>query len=364
MSNQKKIRDLERLLKRKQAVNDNCDIIIQKIADLKEAKEEVKNEEKKRKNAVKYHMVKFIERKKLTRLIRSLETKLKSGEEEGGGDKKRSKIEKKIKKLKEDLAYVMYFPTEFKYVALYAGNGDASASSSSSSSGPTNTGSEQARTIALAAWRNDVKQEGITDKVTHAMKVEYTGGSSSGKKSASSSSSLRGESIGVDDEDNEIYGDSNTQEKEGGHRPDDGQLVPPPSRNSKKSIISSTFLNSSSSGSSSSSKEVVHPAYDGKKIDNKKRKSNQDNEDNAEGQGHKSKRSVPAEDVVGDNNGVEGDAFFVEEAGGGAAAVLDTDGPTDELKNIKSMLSAHGGKWSERHKKKRVFKNDRRINRK
>jgi hypothetical protein len=96
-SNQKRIRDLERLIKKH---GESADLL-QKLEQAKNAKEEVVINEKTRKNATKYHMVKFLERKKLTRMIRSVETNIKK--KEGNS----ADLELKRKKLMEDLAYVM-----------------------------------------------------------------------------------------------------------------------------------------------------------------------------------------------------------------------------------------------------------------
>jgi hypothetical protein len=101
MSNQKKLRDLERLLRKKQASNEDCDLLLKKIDEVKSIKETAKLNERSRKYAKKYHLIKFVERKKITRNIRSIETKIKS-------EKPSKEISKELKRLKEDLAYIMF----------------------------------------------------------------------------------------------------------------------------------------------------------------------------------------------------------------------------------------------------------------
>lgn len=97
-SNQKKIRDIQRQMKR--FGSDNPELI-KRLEELKAVKEDVQIKEKLRKNSVKYHMVKFIERKKVTRAIRSLDSKI--AKNEGNVDE----LKAKKAQLEEDLAYVM-----------------------------------------------------------------------------------------------------------------------------------------------------------------------------------------------------------------------------------------------------------------
>lgn len=74
MSNQKKIRDLQRLLKSKVALNEEAKQgILKRIDDLQESKQVSHIQELKRKHASRYGMVKFFEKKKVLRMIRSAE---------------------------------------------------------------------------------------------------------------------------------------------------------------------------------------------------------------------------------------------------------------------------------------------------
>lgn len=50
----------------------------QRLEDLKQARDGNTLKEKMRKNAVKYHMVKFLERKRVTRLIRQIDSQIKT----------------------------------------------------------------------------------------------------------------------------------------------------------------------------------------------------------------------------------------------------------------------------------------------
>ena len=88
-------------MRKKQNNNEDCELLLKKIEDVKVVKETVKLNEKSRKNAKKYHLIKFVERKKITRSIRSLETKIKNEDSS-------KETAKALKRLKEDLAYIMY----------------------------------------------------------------------------------------------------------------------------------------------------------------------------------------------------------------------------------------------------------------
>lgn len=95
-SNQKKIRDIERMIKKFGSSPE----LLAKLEEAKHGKEDVQLKERMRKNSTKYHMVRFLERKKVTRLVRSLDNKLKN-------DPDNTKLKKNRDKLLNDLAYIM-----------------------------------------------------------------------------------------------------------------------------------------------------------------------------------------------------------------------------------------------------------------
>jgi hypothetical protein len=96
-SNLKKIRDIERAIKKFGSTPE----LLTKLEEAKHGKVEVQLKEKMRKNSTKYHMVRFLERKKVTRMIRSIESKIKSEGES-------AKLTRSRDKLMDDLAYIMY----------------------------------------------------------------------------------------------------------------------------------------------------------------------------------------------------------------------------------------------------------------
>lgn len=81
----------------------NTPDLLAKLEAAKQSKGDVQVKEKMRKNSTKYHMVKFLERKKMTRSIRSVESKIKKEEDAA----ELAVLNKKRDKLMEDLAYIM-----------------------------------------------------------------------------------------------------------------------------------------------------------------------------------------------------------------------------------------------------------------
>ena len=158
MSLAKKKRDLERMLRRRQQSDDNDEksiatsqILEKKILEIEKQMNVKSQTQKVRKNAIKYRMLRFVERKKIVRRIRQLNMKIDSilnhdsndddddNDDDNDGDNNGKKMEDKKKKngkdnkkndfallemkkerikLLDDLEYVMYYPNEFKYISL------------------------------------------------------------------------------------------------------------------------------------------------------------------------------------------------------------------------------------------------------
>ena len=121
----KKIRDLERLLKKLNGKID--DGLTKRLEQLKEEKRENEVKMKERTNSVKYHMVKFVERKKIMRKVKSVDRKIKdctdilsvarSDSDNAEFKKVRRLVEEyKAKRvhLHNDLAYILYYPKDMK----------------------------------------------------------------------------------------------------------------------------------------------------------------------------------------------------------------------------------------------------------
>lgn len=132
----KKIRDISRLLKRD---NLAADIRIANERALKTLQIElnkVGDDQKEKKLAIKYHKVRFFEKKKAKRFylqskkkIEVVENKLK---DENISEEENKNLKKELKKLRRvlehcsvDLAYVLNFPKNEKYISLYVNNNES-----------------------------------------------------------------------------------------------------------------------------------------------------------------------------------------------------------------------------------------------
>ncbi len=111
----KRIRDLERTLKRKSPEDEGYSVLLENLNKLKTEVDKKNDIEKEKKLAKKYHFVKFVERQKLVRKIHNIEHKL---DEPNISKKEKSELKDEKKKLKDDLIYVIYFPHSFKYLGL------------------------------------------------------------------------------------------------------------------------------------------------------------------------------------------------------------------------------------------------------
>lgn len=114
----KKIRDIQRLLKR---TNLPATVRVNNERTLKALEHQlnnVVNKSKEKKVAKKYHMVRFFEKKKATRLLK--QAKKAFDEAEATNERKTIKKARTYLKHKQiDLAYTMLFPKDQKYISLY-----------------------------------------------------------------------------------------------------------------------------------------------------------------------------------------------------------------------------------------------------
>lgn len=114
----KKMRDIQRLLTRPTLP---ADVRVNNERTLKALEVQLNNvvhKSKEKKNAKKYHMVRFFERKKAIRLLKQAKKSLE--EAESNEDKKAAKKARILLKHKEiDVAYCILFPKSEKYISLY-----------------------------------------------------------------------------------------------------------------------------------------------------------------------------------------------------------------------------------------------------
>lgn len=114
----KKIRDIERLLKKDTL---SADVRVVNERALKTLKNELKGSElnlKAKKLSKRYHMVRFFERKKAIRRLKQAKKNLELAAKEKD-DTKVKELEELVKKYEVDLVYVVTFPKTEKYVSLY-----------------------------------------------------------------------------------------------------------------------------------------------------------------------------------------------------------------------------------------------------
>lgn len=163
----KRIRDVERSIIRLQRkdvsesedVKGQTSLIInslqQKLDDLKSENQSNKNKEKERKLSIKYHHVKFFERKKTTRRIHHIENDLKRLKENTNNTEKEIKkeikhLEKERSSLLEDLVYIIYYPRHLKYISLLVSTADDNIVVNEEKK-------SEARKLANSNWEEDKK---------------------------------------------------------------------------------------------------------------------------------------------------------------------------------------------------------------
>ncbi|KAK1245125.1 hypothetical protein MKX08_004754 [Trichoderma sp. CBMAI-0020] len=113
----KRIRAIERSLRRNQDMPVNVRIDLER--ELASQKQIVADQEYKRKRSTmisKYHMVRFFERKKASRLVKQLKRKLEQESDSSEADKLRHDLHV----AEVDEAYTLYFPHLETYVGLYS----------------------------------------------------------------------------------------------------------------------------------------------------------------------------------------------------------------------------------------------------
>lgn len=122
----KKIRDIERLLRRD---NIGADTRLENERALKALKVELEEAHARlneREMAKKYHMVRFFERKKALRKLKQATKDLKKLEDDNAEKKELKKARRVLKHAQIDMAYVLLFPKNEKYLSLYPNANESS----------------------------------------------------------------------------------------------------------------------------------------------------------------------------------------------------------------------------------------------
>lgn len=143
-STKAKIRSIERLMRNRNLGDEATGTLRAQMEDLRSKNDENVRKERERQIATKYHKVKFVERKKITRKIRQMEKNSTSDSKGSAGE---CQEDDPLYELYCDLAYIMYFPKAMKYISLKSDEDDAVSSRKK----------KEARALALQAWENDKK---------------------------------------------------------------------------------------------------------------------------------------------------------------------------------------------------------------
>ncbi|KAI8324484.1 hypothetical protein GQ54DRAFT_245049, partial [Martensiomyces pterosporus] len=108
----KLLRDTTRLLNRPKMPSTKRVELERRVKMLNVLMSQMTSSQADRKNAKRYHGIKFVERKKVLRKLAQAEKESKGGDEEDEG-------EERMMELLVDLNYTTYYPDEFKYISLY-----------------------------------------------------------------------------------------------------------------------------------------------------------------------------------------------------------------------------------------------------
>ena len=166
-------------MKKKKEKGESTEVLEKRLALLLDDKSISEQIQKEKRNSAKYHMIKFIERQKLVRKIRSLDQQIAAlVHVDGAATLKNTRIE-----LMEKLAYVLYYPKELKYVALFA-------ETDSENAGKNEKLRLKAHKIAVDQWKKETAA-GLQDRVVRVIlcedkEVNDDVNRSSGKKSSRS----------------------------------------------------------------------------------------------------------------------------------------------------------------------------------
>ena len=108
-TDKKKLRDIERLLERPGLPQEIKD---KKLAELKELKKIIKSKKEAETFSTRYKKIKFVEKRKVMRRLEQLKAQGSDGDKE------------EMEKLKKQVIYIDNYPSNWKYISLFAKTGD------------------------------------------------------------------------------------------------------------------------------------------------------------------------------------------------------------------------------------------------
>mmetsp|Transcript_11002 Transcript_11002/g.41085 ORF Transcript_11002/g.41085 Transcript_11002/m.41085 type:complete len:270 (-) Transcript_11002:349-1158(-) len=121
-STKNRIRSLQRLLKKAQC-EEQKEALREQLKQLDKKMKTNRQKELERKYATRYHKIKFFERQKVRRRLRSVTKELArvEGKKKGDSDsvEEQDALLERKRKLEEDLAYIDYYPKGVKYYSLF-----------------------------------------------------------------------------------------------------------------------------------------------------------------------------------------------------------------------------------------------------
>ena len=118
-NNNTQIRGLTRLLLREGLTHDARVKAQSQLKELQSRKASLEKNEIERNHQLKYRKIKFIEKKKVLRMIEKTRRKIAKSSDD---TVKLEKLRKELKSQKEDLQYIEYFPRDRNYVSLFGNN--------------------------------------------------------------------------------------------------------------------------------------------------------------------------------------------------------------------------------------------------
>ncbi|KAJ3260605.1 18S rRNA maturation protein [Boothiomyces macroporosus] len=143
----KKIRDLQRLLKKQTGMNaQKKQEITRQIESLELQVEEHKQREKEQELAKKYQYVKFVEQKKTTKRITKLQKQLGLMAKQDDGYEE---LERQLEEFQFNLLYIKYYPVDVKYISLYPSESNEKESESESKISPKDIAKGKEKTERL-----------------------------------------------------------------------------------------------------------------------------------------------------------------------------------------------------------------------
>ncbi|KAI9811275.1 MAG: 18S rRNA maturation protein [Thelocarpon impressellum] len=169
----KKIRDTGRLLERAEAMPADVRLNHERALAAYTQELAAADAEKRRQKMIKkYHMVRFFERQKATRLLKKLRKTLAAS----SSAEDRQALERRVHEADVDLHYALYCPLDEKYTALYAGRPADAA---------TETGSEKPE-----LWREVERrmEEGTLEDLRNGRGTSAGRGTSTGKSTSTDKS--------------------------------------------------------------------------------------------------------------------------------------------------------------------------------